>query len=301
MKKNAFLIMMAAILVTATVAACGNSSASENNTAEEAVSPASVSETPALRSSDWPSGSGTTRRTTPGREAVGTQDGVRYMTILIPKSQVIVLNRVPGMVNELNVEEGDRVRAGNVLASLDQESYRLRAIKAAAEADRMRAIYHRNLEASGEEVRVRIVSELELEISRTEYLQAQADSALMAIELGYTDIKAPISGYVIERRIQAGQWLGMQEECFTIADLSPLWAVFTVPQSIVAELSVDKSVTLTVDPAGEDPFTVGGRLLLVSPVVDPGGGVKITVEVYQLAGSPQIRAGMTAALESGSD
>jgi len=292
-KKNAFLTMTAVVIIPLTIAACGRGAASEDASAEEAVNLTPDSEIPALRPSVRPAESGAGRRTTPGRQALDRQDEQRYLTIFTPKSQVVVLNRVPGMVNELNVEEGDRVSAGNVLASIDRESYKLRAGRAAAEADRSRAIYQRNLEASGEEARIRIVSALELDVSRAEYRQAQADSALAFIELGYTDITAPISGHLIERRIQAGQWIGMQEECFTIADLDVLWAVFTIPQSHVAELETDQPVRLNVDPDSSNPQQVWGTLQLISPVVDPGGGVKITVEVREAG----LRSGMTVELE----
>ncbi|MFC1500428.1 efflux RND transporter periplasmic adaptor subunit [Candidatus Zixiibacteriota bacterium] len=298
MKKNAFLIMLAVMLTTATFAACGNGSVSENTSAEEAVSPASVAATPVQQAERLP-----TQRPSPppgpGAWSFDADEGRRQMTILTAKSRVVVLNRVSGMVTSLNVEEGDRVSVGEVLASLDRETHRLRAARAAAEAGRTRAIYLRNLEAFREEARIRIVSELELEVSRTEYLQAQADSALMAVELGYTEIKAPISGHVIERNIQQGQWIGLQEECFTVADLSTLWAVFMVSRREVAELSVNSPVSLTVDPDGDDPFHITGRVELISPVVDPGGGVKITVSVPQLAGQPRLRAGLSVTLESG--
>jgi len=278
-KKNAFLTMTAMILIPLAIAACSRGSAADNTPAEDAVSPSSVSEIPTLRPAG--PGGGPARPEAAGARSRDTRDGERYVTILIPKAQVVVLNRVPGMVNDVNVEEGDRISAGNVLASIDRDSYKLKAARAAAVADRSRAIYQRNLEASGEEARIRIVSELELEVSRAEYRQAQVDSALAFIELGYTDITAPISGHLIERRIQAGQWIGMQEDCFTIADLDVLWAVFTIPRSSAVELELDQPIRLNLVPDGRNPQEVWGSLQLISPVVDPGGGVKITVEVRE--------------------
>ena len=299
MKKHIFLTSTAAILIVLVCTACGGSSASEQTAAEEAVNPATgsaarpgQSTVPAVRSQPQRRLASDLRNPDTGQE---------YLTILTPKSQVVVLNRVPGMVTSVEVEEGDRVAEGDVLASLERDSYELRAARAAAEAERTRAIYRRNLEAFGEEARVRIVSELELDVSRAEYLQAQADSALAAKDLAYTDITAPIRGHVIERRIQSGQWLSLQEECFTIADRSTLWAVFTVPQRVAAGLAVDDPISLTVDPTGDEPFTVEGRLLLISPVVDPGGGVKITVQWNQSAGARRLLAGMTVALDLGTE
>ncbi len=296
MKKNAFLIMMAAMLTTATVTACGNGSASENTAAEEAVSPASVAATPVRAAEQLPA-QRTVLPLTPGVWRFDPDDERRQMTILTAKSRVVVLNRVSGMVTSLNIEEGDRVSAGAILASLDRDTHRLRAARAAAEAGRARAIYLRNLEAFREEARIRIVSELELEVSRSEYLQAQADSALMAVELGYTDIKAPISGHVIERNIQQGQWIGTQEECFTIADLDVLWAVFMVPVSSTGSGSpaVGDEVSLVVEPDGIRASRTG-IIKMISPVVDPGGGIKITVELRNTSSFSILKAGMTVEL-----
>lgn len=304
MKKNAFLIMMTAVLVAVTAVACSNGSASENNAAEEAVRPTPDAETPvqepARAPMRQPSGEERLayRQQEPGQYRFNPEDGQQYRSILTAKSRVIVLNRVSGMVTSLNVEEGDRVSEDDVLASLERETHELRAARAAAEAERTRAIYLRNLEAFGEEARVRIVSELELVVSRAEYLQAQADSALAAIELGYTDITAPISGHVIERRIQQGQWISSQDECFTVADLDVLWAVFMVPRprSFGARSpEVGDEVSLRVDPDGNG-YTSTGTIKLISPVVDPGGGIKITVEIRRRSTNSRLKAGMTVAL-----
>ncbi|MFC1627651.1 efflux RND transporter periplasmic adaptor subunit [Gemmatimonadota bacterium] len=296
MKKNAFLIMIAAVLITATAAACGSGSASEESAVEEAVGPASVAATPVRQAERLPA-QRPPSPPTPGVWRFDSENGRRHMTILTAKSRVVVLNRVSGMVTSLNVEEGDRVSTGDVLASLDRETHRLRAARAAAEAGRTRAIYLRNLEAFREEARIRIVSELELEVSRTEYLQAQADSALMAVELGYTDITAPISGHVIERNIQQGQWISTQEECFTVADLDILWAVFMVPMNSSGSRSpaVGDEVSLVVDPDGNSS-SITGIIKLISPVVDPGGGIKITVEVRRTGSNSTLRAGMSVEL-----
>ena len=114
--------------------------------------------------------------------------------------------------------------------------------------------------------------------------------------MGNTDIIAPISGHVIERRIQQGQWIGTQEECFTVADLDILWAVFMVPRDSWSQPpAVGDEVPLLVDPDGGN-FTVTGTIKLISPVVDPGGGIKITVEVRRTSSFSTLRVGMPVEL-----
>jgi RND family efflux transporter MFP subunit len=201
-------------------------------------------------------------------------------------------------VVEVEKEEGDRVREGDILARLDDERYRLEYDKASAEALRTRAIFERNQEGYREDARVKIVSELELEVSRAEYLKAKADSALKHREWGHTEIKAPFTGYVVERKIQPGQWIGMQEELFTVADLDVLWAVFVVPDALQRSLTEGQSITLNVNPE-EESFAVRGTLLLRSPVVDPSGGVKITVQILNRPGRFVLPPGFGTRLRPG--
>jgi len=210
-----------------------------------------------------------------------------YSTLLIAKSRVNVISRVPGMVDAVYAEVGTdrRWKKDEILARLDDKLYDLAYQKAEAEAERARAIYERHKRARENylgEFEVEIVSELEVEQAKAEYKKAQVDSALREMELDYTKIRAPIGGYITERRIQAGQWIGEHEELFTIVDLDTLWAVVIVEYSVLRSLEPIEAVTLRVNPGG-DPITVEGQLLLRDPILIPptGGisGVKITIQV----------------------
>jgi RND family efflux transporter MFP subunit len=213
----------------------------------------------------------------------------------------VVKSRVPGLIEAVYAEEGmRRWRKGNVLALIDSSPYLLAYQKASAEADRARADYefHKHAqEGYGGEFDVEIVSALEMEVARTSYLKARADSALKRMELDYTEIRAPINGYITERRIQAGQWVGAQEELFTIVDIDTLWAVVVVPYSVLNSLGPVDTVTLIVNP-GVESFPIEGRLILRNPVLLPptGGvsGVRITIQVIN--GKKRLRPGMPAEL-----
>ena len=225
-----------------------------------------------------------------------------FSTLLTAKSRVVVLSRVAGPVLSVYAEEGmDRKwRKGELLARIDPRSYDLDYSKASAEADRARAVYEHNRKASERfsgEFGVEIVSELDMVVARTDYLKAQADSALQKLQLDYTRILAPIDGYITERRVQAGQWVGNQQELFTIVDIDTLWAVAVVPYSVLNALGPADKVTVIVDP-GDEAFTVEGQLLLRNPVLLPpaGGtsGVKITIQLIN--DRRRLRPGMPAEL-----
>lgn len=306
MVKKSTLLLLAAFMIFSVSTGCGRDPSPETTAAGTTPQqePAAVSGAPAGTPTE--SGDSSVDGDAPGADTgIGgsSWDYIQpynqpMVTILTARSHVKVLSRISGMVVGIEKEEGDRVREGDVLARLDDKRYRLEYDKASAEALRTRAIFHRNQEGFQEDARVKIVSELELDVSRAEYMKAWADSALKFMEWEYTRIKAPISGYVIERKIQPGQWIGMQEELFTVADLDELWAVFVVPDALQRSLTDGQSMTLHVNP-GEESFTVTGTLLLRSPVVDPSGGVKITVQIINRPGRLELPPGFGSRLRPG--
>ncbi len=202
------------------------------------------------------------------------RDPLSFPTILAARSQVTILSRVSGTVSSVEREEGDRVRKGTVLARLDDERYRLAWQRASAEAKRMRFTYLRKSQLGGQGISMN-----EVEIAEAEYRMAQADSALRHLDLEHTTIRAPFVGYVTERRVQEGQWVGAQEPVFTVVDPSVLWAVVLVPEPLLSGLQPGDPVQIRLSVRGPSAV-VEGRLLLRNPVSDPGSGrIKITVQI----------------------
>jgi len=211
------------------------------------------------------------------RDEVGPGETVR--AILVPSKRVEVLSRLEGPAVAVVVEEGDRVGEGQVLMRLDEQPGRLARDRASAEAQRTRALYLRNLRGFQQTGGIQVVSKLELEVSLAEYRKAQADSAIREMELSYTRVCSPIAGWVIERQIEKGTWVGPGDVLFTVGDLGTLRAVFIVPYTRQGDFPPRAAVALIVDPDG-GARTVPGRVVLRSPVVEPAtGGVKVTVEI----------------------
>lgn len=285
MKTSTLLIFTAILSLTFTAGCGGNSPADEassDTSGEPDAIPAAVRPGRALLS-EQP----TERATDPG-----TFEQLSFSTILTAKSKVKVLSRISGLVESVR-EEGDRIKKGDILARLDDEPYRLALRKAVAEAQRTRTTYFVNLEGFRQRYEIGVISEQELKISEAEYMKAQADSALKEMELGYAAIRAPINGYITERKIQPGQWIGTYDELFTVADLDILWAVFVVPYDLQTTLREGQSLRLLVR-SGSGSTSVDGLLHLKNPVIDPTGGVKITIQIINREG--RLRPGMPVEL-----
>lgn len=189
------------------------------------------------------------------------------------REQVDVLPKQAGVVARLMVEEGTPVRAGQPLAVLDDEEWRLQARQAEARARAARDAAERGVALHGQG----LLADQELERLRSEAAVAGADRDLALLRVRNATIVAPISGVVTHRTIERGQIVGTQTNAFTVADVSRLEADVGVPEREATRVSVGQTVRVRVEGAG---LVVDGRVARVRPVVDPGSGtVQVTVEV----------------------
>ena len=130
-------------------------------------------------------------------------------------SEVRVGSRVSGIVKQLHVSIGDRVKEGQLLAELDQTELasRLNQATAALKNARTRLEYARlDVGRKRELNEQNFVSQSELDeaerlqdIAVSELEQAEANLDYARIQLGYTKIHAPISGVVASVSTQEGE------------------------------------------------------------------------------------------------
>ena len=81
-------------------------------------------------------------------------------------------------------------------------------------------------------------------------------------------LRAPISGRVIERKVDVGSPVndeGQEKEIYTIADLSRVWVELAVPTGDLAAIKEGQEVTLTPGPEGKGS---PGRIVFVSPMLN---------------------------------
>lgn len=123
---------------------------------------------------------------------------------------------------------------------------------------------------------------------------ASAKGKLMGAEaqLGYSEIRSPIDGYVTDRPLYPGEMASASTPLLTVMDLSQIIAKAHIPQGDA--LLLHKGDKATIALAGVDT-KIAGTVTLVSPALDPNS---TTVEIWVQAANPdlQLRPGMTAQL-----
>jgi membrane fusion protein (multidrug efflux system) len=196
-----------------------------------------------------------------------------------------VVAKVAGEVRQILVEEGDSVRAGQVLAVLDGDKLRLEVVQSKANLAKLERDYARNVELQ----KKGLIGNSAFDTLRYDLDAARASHELAALQLSYTEVRAPIAGVVAERRVKVGNTLQVNDPLFLVINPQPLIASVHVPERELHKLAVGQPADVQVDAAGG---TFAAHIRRISPVVDPATGTfKVTLE-FTPAG--RLRTGMFA-------
>jgi len=195
---------------------------------------------------------------------------------LVAEDQVKVLAEAEGRVERLDVEEGDLVKKGQVLAVLVQDEAKIAKSKVELKASNTNAALLRAQDSFEQG----LISSEAFDKLKMDHEIAQQEVAEAEWRLAKTVIRAPFTARVTERFITLGQHLRHGDELFTVADYDPLVARIYLPERDVIELEVGREVRIT--PAAGSDLSFTGRIRQIAPVVDTATGtVKVTVEAVQ--------------------
>ncbi|MBK6008439.1 efflux RND transporter periplasmic adaptor subunit [Ramlibacter ginsenosidimutans] len=184
--------------------------------------------------------------------------------------------RVGGKITQREVEVGQHVAAGTVLAQLDPQDFRLAADAAraqvaaartnrdlaAADYQRYRQLREQNF-ISGADLERR---ESTLKAAQAQLEQAQAQLASQGNQAGYTRLVADVSGVVTAVEAEVGQVVAAGTPVVRIAADGPRDVVFSVPEDKVVNVRTGTEVTVRQWASDE---TLAGRIREVAASADP--------------------------------
>jgi RND family efflux transporter MFP subunit len=124
---------------------------------------------------------------------------------------------------------------------------------------------------------------------------AEATTVSASIPLHDTQLKAPMSAVVIERRIEVGTLVGQGTAAFVLADLTFVKAVFGVPDTSLRSLKLGDTLTITSDATPGTQFT--GQISRISPSADQNSRA-FEVEVTIPNEQGLLKPGMIASLNT---
>lgn len=185
---------------------------------------------------------------------------VTTATIMADQDRVAhVAPRIEGRITAAPAKLGDRVRAGQTLATLDSVEVgaaHAEWIKAQAEQRIAEADFKRAEQLSTDEI-----------IPRKDFLRAQSerDKAVAAVRAAADRLRllggaqgasgnavagfavtAPFAGTVIEKKATLGDMAKPDQAMFTVADLSRVWIQAALPEAALAKVRVGANASVTV-------------------------------------------------------
>jgi RND family efflux transporter MFP subunit len=190
------------------------------------------------------------------------------------EGEALVVAKVSAVVEKIFVEEGDSVKAGQVLAKLEDEEFIHRLAQVESKLEELDNEFQRNKEL----FKNKLISAEAYDRTKYEYKTQKSTYDLTKLNLNYTEIKAPISGIVSERFIKVGNMVTVNQETFRVTDFDPLLAVLHVPEKELSKLQAGFPAELMADAIPGEIYSAG--ILRISPVVSAETGTfKVTVAV----------------------
>jgi membrane fusion protein, multidrug efflux system len=197
----------------------------------------------------------------------------------------LVIAKVGGEVVEIRAEEGDRVKAGQLLARLDGDRLQLEMERARANALKVEQEYNRSVQLFEQG----LVSSGAFEGMKHDLDALRAIYRLAQLEYSYTRIVAPIDGVVTRRHIRLGNTISVNEPAFQVTELDPLIAYIHIPEREFRRLEPGQAADLTLDAIPGQRFSA--QVERISPIVDPVTGTfKVTMKVPDQGG--RLKPGM---------
>ncbi len=186
-------------------------------------------------------------------------------------------SEVSGLVETLQVEVGDYVKAGDVLLQLDDEIEALSLAATVAttrQAEAELADARRRFKDAKRLRKQNTISENEIQLREAEVridkavLQRQtADMKRQQATVQRYLLRAPFSGVISERHTEIGEWIVPGKPVLTLVAIDELRADFRVPQEFFKAIDKNTGVSVSLDALAGKTYV--GKIKTVVPVSDP--------------------------------
>lgn len=201
--------------------------------------------------------------------------------VVEPLATVEVKSKASGEVLELRVETGDHVEAGALLVRIDPRTVRNQLAQVEAElkaARSRRAISETQMRRADSLVKQGTFTQSDYEQAALELANAEAQvvSAEVAVEnariaVDDTEIRAPVSGTIIEKPVEKGQVIssptrdvGGGTPLFKMADLSEVQVRALIDETDIGKVRAGMAARVTVAAFPNQPFT--GEVVKIEPL-----------------------------------
>lgn len=216
-----------------------------------------------------------------------------FECVIEPAVEVEIASPAGGLIEEISVERGDVVRAGQPIARLESgleetavtlqreragsdaeiEAAQARLKLARSQAERLATLVERNIAPLGDLEE----AEASVEVAAREVAMAEMRQRIAALELERAEellrqrtIRSPLDGEVLERLLFTGEFASSDVVIARIAQLDPLHVEAYLPIAMYPEL--ERGMSAVVRPDAPISGRYEGTVTVIDRVFDPASG-----------------------------
>lgn len=201
------------------------------------------------------------------------QQAYRYSGTVQGMNKVQLSTKMLGRITSLSVEEGDRVRKGQVLARIKSEGVQAQKTQVLANLQEAEAGLV-NAETNYQRMKTlheaQSATRKEFDDASTHYEMMQARRAALQGKLhevddvlGYAVITAPIDGYVVQKMAEAGSIASPGMPLLVVENTQSLEVIAQVPETDIQRFAVGDTVDIEIGAVGD--ATMRGTVTQINP------------------------------------
>jgi len=175
---------------------------------------------------------------------------------------VVIRPEIAGRISEFRFDEGQGVKKGALLVTLDASEVRaqLASAKAQAQLDAQR------LERAEDLRKKNFISAQALDEARSNHARAHASQREVEAKLAKAEIRAPFTGVAGLRQVSQGAYVAAGTDIARLEKIDQLKLDFRVPEAYLARLKTAQQLKVEVDAYSGESF--GGAIYAIEPAVD---------------------------------
>jgi RND family efflux transporter MFP subunit len=214
-----------------------------------------------------------------------------FRSVLRPAIDVSLSARAAGVVDALNVPEGQEVTAGQAIISLDSDQEQAEVLqaeaavrgakaemeRAASELERMQSLRDDKIYSDKQFLEAKAQAAQ----ARSRYEQNEAGLQMARVRLANRTIKSPINGIFLKTNKLVGEAVERYETVARVVDVTSLEMVVFCDARYFSLFKAGQHVDVRVLKSTEDHPIVTGLIVHKDPIIDPSSGtfrVKVKIE-----------------------
>jgi len=191
--------------------------------------------------------------------------------------------RISGYINEIHVENGQTVKAGQLLMTLDGNQQRLNLEESQVAYENAMSAYENEIAGYGDSTAYDNWARIKEKVALAQGLRS-AEVALKRarFEMKLTQLRSPIDGVISGLTIRAGNQISSGQTLLSVYKNQPMNVVAQITEFDASQVKIgDKAQVL---PVAQQDRQIAGRVFEIDPAVNNQGLVRVRLRLEKAAG-----------------